>query len=31
LTGVSKKEDFLAEGAQTVPTAYVNALGDLMG
>lgn len=31
LTGVSKKEDFLAEGAPTVPTAYVNALGDLMG
>jgi 4-nitrophenyl phosphatase len=31
LTGVSKKEDFLAEGAKTVPLAYVNALGDLMG
>jgi 4-nitrophenyl phosphatase len=31
LTGVSKKEDFLAEGAKTVPMAYVNALGDLMG
>ncbi|KAF2000735.1 4-nitrophenylphosphatase [Amniculicola lignicola CBS 123094] len=31
LTGVSKKEEFLAEGAPTVPTAYVNALGDLMG
>ncbi|KAI0584373.1 4-nitrophenyl phosphatase [Pyrenophora tritici-repentis] len=31
LTGVSKKEDFLAEGATTVPTAYVNALSDLMG
>lgn len=30
LTGVSKKEDFLAEGASTVPTAYVNALGDLL-
>jgi 4-nitrophenyl phosphatase len=31
LTGVSKKEDFMAEDAPTVPTAYVNALGDLMG
>ena len=31
LTGVSKKEDFLVEGATTVPMAYVNALGDLMG
>jgi 4-nitrophenyl phosphatase len=31
LTGVSKKEDFIAEDAPTVPTAYVNALGDLMG
>jgi len=31
LTGVSKKEDFLAEGASTVPSAYVNALGDLLG
>ncbi|KAF2857032.1 4-nitrophenylphosphatase-like protein [Plenodomus tracheiphilus IPT5] len=31
LTGVSKKEDFLAVGAPTVPTAYVNALGDLLG
>jgi len=31
LTGVSKKEDFLSEGATTVPTAYVNALGDLLG
>lgn len=30
LTGVSKKEDFLAEGAPTVPLAYVNALGDLL-
>jgi 4-nitrophenyl phosphatase len=30
LTGVSKKEDFLEEGAPTVPTAYVNALGDLL-
>jgi 4-nitrophenyl phosphatase len=31
LTGVSKKEDFLADGALTVPMAYVNALGDLLG
>lgn len=31
LTGVSKKEDFLAEGATTVPHAYVDALGDLLG
>jgi 4-nitrophenyl phosphatase len=31
LTGVSKKEEFLAEGAPTVPMAYVNALGDLLG
>jgi 4-nitrophenyl phosphatase len=31
LTGVSKKEDFLAEGATTVPTAYVDGLGDLLG
>ncbi|KAH8710211.1 4-nitrophenylphosphatase [Phaeosphaeriaceae sp. PMI808] len=31
LTGVSKKEDFLAEGATTVPSAYVNSLGDLLG
>jgi 4-nitrophenyl phosphatase len=31
LTGVSRKEDFLAEGAQTVPTAYMDALGDLLG
>lgn len=30
LTGVSKKEDFLAEGAQTVPMAYVDSLGDLL-
>jgi 4-nitrophenyl phosphatase len=31
LTGVSKKEEFLAEGAPTVPMAYVDALGDLLG
>ena len=31
LTGVSKKEEFLADGAETVPTAYVDALGDLVG
>lgn len=31
LTGVSKKEDFLAEGATTVPMAYVDCLGDILG
>jgi 4-nitrophenyl phosphatase len=31
LTGVSKKEEFMAEDAKTVPTAYVDALGDLLG
>ncbi|KAF2747603.1 4-nitrophenylphosphatase [Sporormia fimetaria CBS 119925] len=31
LTGVSKKEEFLAEGAPTVPAAYVDSLGDLLG
>ncbi|CAI6337770.1 unnamed protein product [Periconia digitata] len=31
LTGVSKKEEFLADGAKTVPTAYVDALSDLLG
>lgn len=31
LTGVSKKEEFLAEGAKTVPLAYVDKLGDLLG
>ncbi|KAF7191253.1 4-nitrophenylphosphatase [Pseudocercospora fuligena] len=31
LTGVSKKEDFLAEGAPVVPSAYVDQLGDLLG
>ncbi|PSN70203.1 4-nitrophenylphosphatase [Corynespora cassiicola Philippines] len=31
LTGVSKKEEFLAQDAQTVPLAYVDALGDLVG
>lgn len=30
LTGVSKKEEFLAEGAPVVPSAYVDQLGDLM-
>jgi 4-nitrophenyl phosphatase len=29
LTGVSKKEEFLSEGAKTVPMAYVDQLGDL--
>ncbi|KAK3070985.1 hypothetical protein LTS18_014960, partial [Coniosporium uncinatum] len=31
LTGVSKKEEFLAEGAEVVPTAYVEKLSDLLG
>jgi len=31
LTGVSKKEEFLAEGAKVVPTAYVEKLSDLLG
>lgn len=31
LTGVSKKEEFLAEGASVIPTAYVDKLGDLLG
>ena len=31
LTGVSQKEDFLAEGASVVPSAYVDQLGDLLG
>ena len=31
LTGVSKKEEFLAKGAEVVPSAYVDALGDLLG
>ncbi|EMC94358.1 hypothetical protein BAUCODRAFT_73250 [Baudoinia panamericana UAMH 10762] len=31
LTGVSKKEEFLAKGAKVVPSAYVDALGDLLG
>ena len=31
LTGVSKKEEFLAQGAGVVPSAYVDALGDLLG
>jgi 4-nitrophenyl phosphatase len=29
LTGVNHKEDILAEGAPTVPMAYVDKLGDL--
>ncbi len=29
LTGVSRKEEFLEEGAEIVPSAYVDALGDL--
>ncbi|KAF2681380.1 4-nitrophenylphosphatase [Lentithecium fluviatile CBS 122367] len=31
LTGVSKKEEFLEEGVKTVPLAYVDTLGDLLG
>ena len=31
LTGVSKKEEFLAEGAEVVPSAYLDKLGDLLG
>jgi 4-nitrophenyl phosphatase len=31
LTGVSQKEEFLAEGATIVPSAYVDQLGDLLG
>ncbi|KAF2719108.1 2-phosphoglycolate phosphatase [Polychaeton citri CBS 116435] len=31
LTGVSKKEEFLEEGAKVVPSAYVDKLGDLLG
>ncbi|KAF2756324.1 4-nitrophenylphosphatase [Pseudovirgaria hyperparasitica] len=31
LTGVSKKEEFLADGAETVPAAYVEKLSDLLG
>lgn len=31
LTGVSKKEEFLAKGAEVVPSAYVDKLGDLLG
>ncbi|KAF2095738.1 2-phosphoglycolate phosphatase [Rhizodiscina lignyota] len=31
LTGVSAKEHFLAEGAEVVPTAYIDKLGDLLG
>lgn len=31
LTGVSKKEEFLEAGAKTVPAAYVDQLGDLLG
>jgi len=31
LTGVSKKEEFLSNGAKIVPSAYVDKLGDLLG
>jgi 4-nitrophenyl phosphatase len=31
LTGVSKKEDFLAADAKVVPRAYIDQLGDLVG
>ncbi|KAF2814551.1 4-nitrophenylphosphatase [Mytilinidion resinicola] len=30
LTGVNKKEDFLREGSEVVPMAYVDVLGDLV-
>lgn len=30
LTGVSKKEEFLSKGAKVVPSAYTDALGDLV-
>lgn len=30
LTGVSKKEEFLADGAEVRPSAYVDQLGDLL-
>ena len=30
LTGVSKEEDFLKEGAEVVPDAYLEMLGDLV-
>lgn len=31
LTGVSQKEEFLADGAKVVPSAYVDRLSDLLG
>ncbi|KAI6841170.1 Pre-mRNA-splicing factor [Hortaea werneckii] len=31
LSGVSKKEEFLAPGAEVKPSAYVDQLGDLLG
>ncbi|MCJ1355221.1 MAG: hypothetical protein MMC33_005212 [Icmadophila ericetorum] len=31
LTGVSRKEDFEGEGAEVVPMAYLDKLGDLVG
>ena len=31
LTGVSKKEEFLGEGKEVVPSVYVDQLGDLLG
>jgi len=31
LTGVSSKEEILADGAEIVPMAYVDTLGDLLG
>lgn len=30
LSGVCKKEQFLGEGKEIIPTAYVDQLGDLM-
>lgn len=31
LTGVSKEQEFLTEGAEVVPDAYLDMLGDLVG
>lgn len=31
LTGVSREEDFMSEGAEVKPDAYLDCLGDLVG